>query len=261
MSDSVSGATPRYHSLDLERDDAHERQALSPATSRSRATSSARAMPSACRARSENDYDSTALSLEASFSSEDNNRTWNIGVGLSSRQDRVRPTTPRCMRRGSTTEFAGRRHPGADRDRSGPGQRRPTTRGHGYYSDPYKEPDIRPRQREPDDPAGALEPLLRGPGRNAALELPLLPRQLRHPGPHARRRVGAAGECDVHADALAAPVFAKRGLVLLRPGLRSRRRCALSARLLHQPAAVHLARPASVGIRRRHAGSEARRSG
>lgn len=145
VSDSVSGATPRYHSAisgatrkmedkrragDVKVTRYFERSSWSVGLSRSK----------------ENDYDSRAVSLGATFSSEDNNRTWNVGVGYAS--DKIGKTgDPTLDERKRTTELM-------------VGVTQALTPndlvqvnlsfniGRGYYSDPYKDPDIRPKRRD-----------------------------------------------------------------------------------------------------------------
>ena len=144
VSDSVSGASPRYHSAisgasrmsderhagDLKLTRYHERSTWGVGVA----------------ASSEHDYKSTALSLDASFSSEDNNTTWNLGIGHSN--DRIGSTNDASLHeKKRTTELM-------------VGVTQAWTRadlvqfnltfnqGRGFFSDPYKEPDIRPRQRD-----------------------------------------------------------------------------------------------------------------
>ena len=145
VSDSVSGATPRYHSaisgatMNM-RDERHagdvkvtryfERSAWAVGVSKSK----------------ENDYDSTAVSLDASFSSEDNNRTWNIGVGYAS--DKITSTIDATLneKKHTTELMIGVTQAVTANDLV---QVNLTfNSGRGYFSDPYKEPDIRPRLRD-----------------------------------------------------------------------------------------------------------------
>ncbi|MES1163940.1 MAG: DUF3570 domain-containing protein, partial [Rhizobacter sp.] len=145
VSDSVSGATPRYHTAisgatprmtderhagDVKITRYEERSSYSVGVSKSK----------------EHDYDSSAVSFGASFSSDDNNRTWNVGVGFAS--DKIGSTNdPALAERKRTTEIM-----------FGVTQALTSTDivqlnltyniGRGFYSDPYKEPDIRPRQRD-----------------------------------------------------------------------------------------------------------------
>jgi hypothetical protein len=144
VSDSVSGATPRYHS------------AISGATPRmndERKAGDVKVTRYAARSTyavgvsksKEHDYDSTALSFDASFSSEDNNRTWNLGVGYSS--DKISSTVDTALReKKHTTEFmVGMTQALTANDLL---QVNVTLNsGKGYYSDPYKTPDVRPNQR------------------------------------------------------------------------------------------------------------------
>ena len=145
VSDSVSGATPRYHSAisgatprmsderkagDVKLTRYFERSTLGVGLSRSH----------------ERDYDSTALSLDAGLSSDDNNRTWTLGVGHSS--DKIGSTNDAVLHeKKRTTELA----LGVTQALSSVDLVQATAtynRGSGYYSDPYKEPDIRPRLRK-----------------------------------------------------------------------------------------------------------------
>ncbi len=144
VSDSVSGATPRYHS------------AVSGATLRMKDERRAgdvkvtryedRASYSVGLSKSkENDYDSTAVSFDASFSSEDNNRSWNIGVGYAA--DKIGSTNDASLHeRKRTTELM----LGVTQALTANDLLQVNlsfNSGRGYYSDPYKEPDIRPGKR------------------------------------------------------------------------------------------------------------------
>lgn len=144
VSDSISGASPRYHTAisgasrmkeqrfaeDIKLTRYQERSTWSVGLSHS----------------AEHDYRSTAASLAASLSSDDSNRTLNVGLGFSSDQisstddatlhDRKRTLE---MLVGVTQALSPSDLVQADATFNG---------GHGDYSDPYKEPDIRPRKRE-----------------------------------------------------------------------------------------------------------------
>jgi hypothetical protein len=94
----------------------------------------------------ENDYDSTAGSLGASFSSEDNNRTWDVGVGYAS--DKITSSNdPALQERKRTTEaMVGVTQALTANDLV---QLNLTyNQGRGFFSDPYKEPDRRPDRRD-----------------------------------------------------------------------------------------------------------------
>jgi hypothetical protein len=142
--DSVSGATPRYHTA-ISGATPHmseERKAGDVKVTRYFERSS---YGLGVSHSNERDYQSTAGSFDAGFTSDDGNRTWNIGLGYaydtvgsvndSTLHEHKRTTeallgvtqalTPRDLVQLNTTFSFGR----------------------GYYSDPYKEPDVRPRER------------------------------------------------------------------------------------------------------------------
>lgn len=145
VSDSVSGATPRYHT------------AISGATPRMSDERIAgtvqvtryfdRANVSVGLATSnENDYNSNAGSINANFSSDDNNRTWNLGIGYAS--DRIGSTNdPTLHETRRTAELlVGVTQAWTANDLV---QLNLTlARGRGFFSDPYKEVDNRPRERD-----------------------------------------------------------------------------------------------------------------
>ncbi len=143
--DSVSGATPRYHTAisgatprmteerkagDVKVTRYLERSSYSVGVSRS----------------SERDYTSTAASLEAGFSSDDGNRTWNLGVGYAA--DRIGSMNDSTVneRKRTGEALVGVTQAVTANDLV---QLNATfSAGRGYYSDPYKEPDVRPRKRD-----------------------------------------------------------------------------------------------------------------
>ena len=145
VSDSVSGATPRYHTAISGATPrmSDQRRASDVKLTRYLERGSYAAGVSHSR---ENDYESSAVSFDAGFSSADNNRTWNFGLGLAA--DRIGSTNDATLHeRKRTTELL-----------IGLTQALSATdlvqlnltlnRGRGFYSDPYKEPDIRPRRRQ-----------------------------------------------------------------------------------------------------------------
>ncbi len=145
VSDSVSGATPRYHSAisgaTLKMSD--ERHAADVKVTRYFERSSWSLGVSKSK---EHDYDSSAVALEASFSSEDSNRTWNTGIGYSS--DKISSTNDPALREKKRTGevIVGVTQALTANDLV---QVNLTfNRGRGYYSDPYKDPDIRPDRRD-----------------------------------------------------------------------------------------------------------------
>lgn len=145
VSDSVSGATPRYHT------------AISGATPRMSDERIAgtvqltryfeRSNVSVGLASSnENDYNSNAGSINANFSSDDNNRTWNFGIGYAS--DKIGSTNdPTLHETRRTAELlVGVTQAWTANDLL---QLNLTlARGRGFFSDPYKEVDNRPRERD-----------------------------------------------------------------------------------------------------------------
>jgi hypothetical protein len=145
VADSVSGATPRYHSAisgaTLHMSD--ERHAGDVKVTRYEDRSSYSLGLSKSK---ENDYDSTAASFSASFSSEDNNRTWNVGIGYAS--DKIGShNDPTLAERKRTTEVI----VGATQALTANDLVQvdfTLSNGRGYYSDPYKTPDVRPNKRD-----------------------------------------------------------------------------------------------------------------
>jgi len=147
--DTVSGATPRWHTQHTPISGASQMNDQRRAGDVKVTRYFARAAVSVSVANSnENDYASHAAGLEARWSSEDNNRTWTVGLGLSN--DSI-----------DASKTGG----------SGPGGQKSTrdyqagltqvltthdivqfnlTRsvGSGYFSDPYKTFDQRPDQRD-----------------------------------------------------------------------------------------------------------------
>jgi hypothetical protein len=94
----------------------------------------------------EHDYKSDAVSFDATFSSDDNNRTWAVGLGYAS--DKIGSTNDASLHeKKHTTELM----LGVTQALSAYDivQLNITLNsGRGYYSDPYKEPDIRPNKRD-----------------------------------------------------------------------------------------------------------------
>lgn len=145
VSDAVSGATPRYHSAvsgaTLHMKD--QRNAGDVKVTRYLERSSYALGFSKSK---EHDYDSTAVSVDASFSSDDNNRSWTFGFGYAS--DKISSTNDAALHeKKHTTEWM----LGVTQALSANDVVQLNlsyNRGRGYYSDPYKEPDVRPRQRD-----------------------------------------------------------------------------------------------------------------
>ena len=139
--DSISGASPAYHTAGFTklRD---ERRAADVAVTRYAANGS---VTVGINYSNESDYRSSGASIRATRSNEDKNTTWNAGLNLS--YDTINPTnrvvvgerkTTRDLTLGVTQVLTQR-----DIAQLILGY----ARGAGYFSDPYKAYDERPRQR------------------------------------------------------------------------------------------------------------------
>jgi len=147
VADSVSGATPRMHTFVSSATPymADHRDASDVKVTRyfRRAAVSASALYS-----KENDYVSRAKGLEVRWSSEDNNQSWVLGLGHAA--DRIDTTLTGGFvsdERRRTSEFMAGLTQVLTPDDAVQVQ---LTRsiGRGYYSDPYKDFDERPRARQ-----------------------------------------------------------------------------------------------------------------
>lgn len=141
--DAVSGASPRWHSAVSSASRMSDNRSAFDA--RLTRHDEGRVWSLAVATSDEHDYESRALSADLRWSSEDNNRTWNVGVGHS--RDRIGSSdNPFLSERRRTTSIAA-------------GITQVTTRvdvvqasvtfsdGRGFHSDPYKLVDQRPRER------------------------------------------------------------------------------------------------------------------
>lgn len=146
VSDSVSGASPRMHTqVSGASRMSDERKAGDMKLTRYMARS---AVSASVAYSTEHDYTSRALGLEGRWSSENNNRTWVLGVGGSS--DTIDNT-------GNGVNTAINQHKRTRELMAGITQvltpadvaQFNLTRsvGSGYYNDPYKSFDVRPDQR------------------------------------------------------------------------------------------------------------------
>ncbi|MBY0243138.1 MAG: DUF3570 domain-containing protein [Burkholderiaceae bacterium] len=144
--DDVSGASPRYHTAVSGASRMHDlRKAGDIAVTRylPGGTVSVGAAFS-----TEHDYRSRALSLQGTINSEDKNTTWAFGVGGS--DDAINPVNQIVTNEGRQTVnlLAGVTRVFTPVDI---GQLTYThSSGHGYYADPYKLVDNRPRKRDQD---------------------------------------------------------------------------------------------------------------
>ena len=142
ISDSISGASPAYHTSGLTTLTDHRKAAdLSLSRHFDNATLTVGTTYS-----TEADYRSRGVSLQGSLSSDDRNTTWTAGVAASS--DRINPTNrvvenehkhvaevllgvTQVLTEHDIVQFNAR-----------------WSRGRGYFSDPYKVFDNRPRERD-----------------------------------------------------------------------------------------------------------------
>ena len=142
-SDSVSGASPRWHSAVSSASKMSDLRRAGDVKVTRYENRSAWALGLA--ASTEHDFSSRAASAEGRWSSDDNNRTWNAGVGYT--QDHISSTNnPELDEKRRTLELTG----GITQvlTRLDIVQAAIThARGHGYYADPYKSLDVRPASR------------------------------------------------------------------------------------------------------------------
>jgi hypothetical protein len=142
--DSVSGASPRWHSaVSSASSMKDERRAGDLRVTRHWDRAS---LTVGAAASSENDYRSRALSVQGSLSSDDNNRTWTFGLGRA--DDRIDPVNRVVVdeRRQTTDLLIGLTQVLTQVDIVQANLTHAS--GSGYYSDPYKFPDNRPRARD-----------------------------------------------------------------------------------------------------------------
>lgn len=141
--DSVSGASPRWHSaISGASRMSDERRAgdvrITRYDERSRWTVG-------IAASDENDFRSRALSAQARWSTDDNNRSWTAGVALT--HDRIGSSDDPELDEGRRTVEAAvtltQALSRADLVQAG----LTWAHGRGFYSDPYKRPDLRPGER------------------------------------------------------------------------------------------------------------------
>lgn len=150
VGDSVSGASPRWHTQHTQVSGASQMSDYRTAGDLKITRYLARAAVSASVAYSEeHDYTSRALGLDARWSSDDNNRTWTVGYGTS------RDTIDNSYSGGTT---AINQHKRTHEFMAGVTQvltpsdiaqfNLTRSLGEGYYNDPYKTLDQRPDQRD-----------------------------------------------------------------------------------------------------------------
>lgn len=140
ISDVISGASPAYHTEQLTKMNEH-RQALDLSLTRyfPRGTLTVGASDS-----SESDYLSRGLTLQGTLSTEDKNTTFNFGTGVTA--DKINPNNNNLHETKNVTDFLVgvtqvlTKQDIAQLDLG-------YSHGRGYFSDPYKLDDERPRER------------------------------------------------------------------------------------------------------------------
>ncbi len=146
VSDAVSGASPRYHTaLSGASRFREKRTGVDASLTRYLARAS---VTVALGTSDEHDYDSRFGSVQATFSSDDNNTTWQFGAGLA--RDRIDSVNKAVVneRKRTVDLMAGVTQVLTPRDIV---QAVLThVRGRGYFSHPYKFVDVRPRERDQD---------------------------------------------------------------------------------------------------------------
>ena len=142
--DNVSGASPRWHTAVSGASKMHDvRHASDFKVTRYGERSS---VSLGASHSNEHDYLSNAVSADASFSSEDNNSTVNVGVGVS--RDTINPVNQIVVddHKRTTEIMLGFTQALSPTDLA---QINIThSNGQGYFNDPYKLLDYRPRKRE-----------------------------------------------------------------------------------------------------------------
>lgn len=146
VSDVISGASPRYHTAVSGASHFKERRTgVDASVTRYFERAS---VTVAAGSSTENDYDSRYYSAQASVSSADNNTTWLFGAGAAN--DRIDPVNlaVKGERKHSTDLMLGVTQVLSPRDLVQ--ALLAHTRGRGYFSNPYKFLDQRPRERDQD---------------------------------------------------------------------------------------------------------------
>ncbi len=144
VSDSVSGATPTYHTSISGASRMNDKRVAGNVQVTRYFERSNYSIGLA--GSSEHDYDSAAGSFIANFSSDDNNTTWNIGLGYAS--DKISSVNDPTLHETKRTAelLLGVTQAWTANDLL---QLNLTlNRGRGFYTDPYKQVDNRPRERD-----------------------------------------------------------------------------------------------------------------
>ena len=251
--DSVSGASPRYHTaISGASRMSDERRAGDVKVTRFDARGS---WSLGAAASDENDFTSRAVSAQASWASDDNNRSWNAGIGYT--RDRIGSSNdPALDERRRTLELAGGVTQALSRlDLVQLGLT--LAEGRGYYTDPYKSLDARPDARRQaiatlrwNHHFEASEITLRSHYRHYRDSFGVRSHTLQfEPVWQATTRLAITPSLR--------PVHADRGVFLLRPRVLLPRRAA-ATRVCRGAATLSLVGPALVGLRRGDVGHQAR---
>lgn len=145
--DSLSGATPRWQSAISQASKMTERRTAGDIKVTRYFDRSSYAI--GLSHSTERDYVSNAISLNGSWSSADNNTTWNIGLAAS--DDTIEPTLGAVNKVGKRTKRSDEMLLGLTQALSSTDivQANLTlSAGEGFYSDPYKLLDVRPEARK-----------------------------------------------------------------------------------------------------------------
>jgi Protein of unknown function (DUF3570) len=151
--DSVSGASPKYHTAISSASKMRDERKAADIKVTHYAERSAYSM--GLSASKEHDYRSTALSFDASFSSDDNNRTWNLGLGyagdqVGSSNDKARDERKRTIEAmfGVTQALSATDLVQLNLTYSSGRCINDPVDAASCFSDPYKEADQRPHKRD-----------------------------------------------------------------------------------------------------------------
>ncbi len=142
--DDISGASPRWHTSISGASHMHDHRTA--ATTKVTRNFDRFSLGVGAATSNENDYRSNAASIEAKLSSADNNTTWTLGAGLS--RDVINPVNRLVKNEHKRTDefMLGVTQVWTKNDlvQANLGY----VMGRGYFNDPYKLADIRPRDRD-----------------------------------------------------------------------------------------------------------------
>ncbi len=143
VSDAVSGASPRYHTAISGASKMQDKRQAGDAKLTHYDGRNSYGVGVALSG--EHDYQGRSVSVDAAFGSEDSNRTWNLGLGLSSDKISSRDNLLLHEKRHTTEMLVGVTQALSTVDLVQVNLS--FNRGTGYFSDPYKSLDVRPNAR------------------------------------------------------------------------------------------------------------------